>query len=315
MAEETRKEIMTPRGRVVCTETGCYWVAEEEEAAAVPEAPQKQEGQEDASVAYSRMAVNVRYEDVPQEAVEATKKDILDTLSTTLAGSSAEGTQALIDQVRYWGGREESSILIHGGKVPSPEAALVNGQMAHARDYDDVYHLARIHVGAVNVPTGFGVAEKLGGVSGSELITAILIGIDIELRLAQAAQLWTQFHPTATYGYFGSCATAGRLLGLNQEQMLNAFGIAYSQAAGNKQCMHDGSLTKRLQPGLAARGGTLAAHLAQRGYTGTTNNIEGEAGLFALYHGGRYDPEPLTKDLGEYFDVVRLGYKPYPCAV
>lgn len=303
-----------PRGKWICKEDGCYWVAEEEELPAA-QPPKREEVREDASVVYAQIVTTLRYEDIPPEAVEATKMDILDTLSTTLAGSSAEGTQELIDQVRYWGGREECSILVHGGKVPSPEAALVNSQMAHARDYDDIYHIARIHVGAVNVPTGLAISEKVGEVSGKELITAIIMGIDIELRLAQAAKLWTQFHPTSTYGYFGACATAGRLLRLNKEQMIHAFGIAYSQASGNKQCMHDGSLTKRLQPGLASRGGILAAHLAQRGYTGTRNNLQGEAGLFALYHGGQYDPEPLTKDLGKYFDVVRLGYKPYPCAV
>jgi 2-methylcitrate dehydratase PrpD len=311
----TDEEKKGPRGKVVCKEDACYWVSEDEQQPQPVPAPKSEKKGEDASCLYAKMVPTLRYEDIPSEAVEAVKMDILDTLSTTLAGSTAEGTRELIDQVRFWGGREESSILIHGGKVPSPEAALVNGQMAHARDYDDIYHIARIHVGAVNVPTGLAMAEKVGHISGKELITAISMGIDIELRLAQSAKLWTQFHPTCTFGYFGACATAGRLLGLNEGQMLNAFGIAYSQASGNKQCMHDGSLTKRLQPGLAARGGILAVHLAQRGYTGTTNNLEGEAGLFALYHAGRYDPEPLTKDLGKYFDVVRLGYKPYPCAV
>jgi 2-methylcitrate dehydratase PrpD len=311
----TNEEKKGPRGKVVCTGDSCYWVSEDELKAPPAPVQMKKEKKEDASCLYAKMVPTLHYEDVPSEAVEAVKMDILDTLAVTLAGSTAEGTRELLDQVRFWGGREESSVLIHGGKVPSPEAALINGQMAHARDYDDIYHIARIHVGAVNVPTGLAMAEKVGEVSGKELITAILMGIDIELRLAQAATLWTQFHPTGTFGYFGSCAVAGRLLGLNEDQMLNAFGIAYSQASGNKQCMHDGSLTKRLQPGLAARGGILAAHLAQRGYTGTTNNLEGKAGLFALYHAGQYDPEPLTKDLGRHFDITRLGYKPYPCAV
>ena len=306
----------TPMGKVVCTEDGCFFVAEGEDRPAVAEKQdQAESGHEDATFAFARMVKNQRYEDIPTEAVEATKMDILDTLATTLAGSSYGGTRELMEVMKYWGGREESSILIHGGKVPAPAAALVNGHMAHARDYDDIYHVARIHVGAVNVPTGLAMAEKLGGVSGRELITAVCTGIEIELRIGQAAMLWTQFHPTATFGYFGSCATAGRLLGLDEEQMINAFGIAYAQAAGNKQCMHDGSLTKKLQPGLAARGGILATHLAQKGYTGTRNNLEGKAGFFNLYHGGKYDPAPLTKDLGKYFDVVRLGYKPYPCAV
>jgi 2-methylcitrate dehydratase PrpD len=309
------EEKKSRRGKVVCTADSCYWVAEDEMQPTPMPVSKSEEEKDDASCFYAKIVPTLRYEDVPLDAVEAVKMDILDTLATTVAGSSAEGTKELLDQIKFWGGREESSILIHGGKVPSLEAALVNAQMAHARDYDDIYHVARIHVGAVNVPTGLSVAEKVGKISGKELIVSILMGIDIELRLAQAANLWTQFHPTGTFGYFGSCATAGRLLGLNEGQMLNAFGIAYSQASGNKQCMHDGSLTKRLQPGLAARGGILAAHLAQRGYTGTTNNLEGKAGLFALYHAGQYDPEPLTKDLGKHFDVVRLGYKPYPCAV
>jgi 2-methylcitrate dehydratase PrpD len=306
----------TPSGKVVCTDEGCFFVSEGEETpVAASELDEKAPEHEDATFAFSRMVKNQKYEDIPAEAVEATKLDILDTLATTLAGSSYGGTQELIEVMKYWGGREESSIFIHGGKVPAPAAALVNGHMAHARDFDDIYHVARIHVGAVNVPAGFAIAEKMGNITGRELIAAICLGIEIELRIGQAAMLWTQFHPTATFGYFGSCATSGRLLGLDEEQLINAFGIAFAQAAGNKQCMHDGSLTKKLQPGLASKGGILAAHLAQKGYTGTRNNLEGKAGFFNLYHGGKYDPAPLTKDLGKYFDVVRLGYKPYPCAV
>jgi 2-methylcitrate dehydratase PrpD len=307
---------MTSRGKVVCTEEGCFFVNEGEEApVAAPAADKKTSDHEDATFAFARMVRNQKFEDIPADAVKATQMDILDTLATILAGSSYSGTKELVELMTYWGGRAESSIFIHGGKVPAPAAALVNGHIAHARDYDDIYHVARIHVGAVNVPAGFAVAEKVGGVTGKELIAAICMGIEIELRMGQAALLWTQFHPTATFGYFGACATSGRLLGLSEEQLINAFGIAYAQAGGNKQCMFDGSLTKKLQPGLAARGGVLAAHLARTGYTGTRNNLEGKAGFFNLYHGGQYDPEPLTRDLGKRFDVARLGFKPYPCAV
>lgn len=311
-----KKEKATPSGKVVCTEQGCFFVDPDEEIVAPADLETKQTAEhEDATFAFARLITTHKYEDIPSDAIEATKMDILDTLATTLAGSSYGGTRELVELITDWGGKAESSIFIHGGRVPAPAAALVNGHMAHARDYDDIYHTARIHVGAVNVPTAFAMAEKMGVVDGRELMAAICMGVEIELRIGQAALLWTQFHPTATFGYFGSCATAGRLMGLDEEQMINAFGIAYAQAAGNKQCMHDGSLTKKLQPGLAARGGILAVHLAQKGYTGTRNNLEGKAGFFNLYHGGKYDPEPLTKDLGLHFDIGRLGYKPYPCAV
>ena len=114
---------MTPMGKVVCTEEGCFFVSDGDEVpAAAAEKDKKITEHEDATFAFARMVQNQKYEEIPAEAVEATKMDILDTLATTLAGSSYKGTQELVELMTYWGGREESSILIHGGKVPSPAA-------------------------------------------------------------------------------------------------------------------------------------------------------------------------------------------------
>jgi 2-methylcitrate dehydratase PrpD len=95
--------------------------------------------------------------------------------------------------------------------------------------------------------------------------------------------------------------------------MVNALGIAYHQCAGNSQCVSDGALTKRMGPGLAARGGITAALMAERGITGAHNVLEGEYGLFRQYHGGEYDREILLADLGERFEGMNIGFKPYPC--
>ena len=96
--------------------------------------------------------------------------------------------------------------------------------------------------------------------------------------------------------------------------MVSAFGIAYAQASGNAQAMHDGVLTKRLQAGHAARSGVLSALLAQRGFTGAMESLEGQAGFFKVFYSDNYNREELFPDLGKRFEGSRLGFKPYPSA-
>jgi 2-methylcitrate dehydratase PrpD len=112
---------------------------------------------------------------------------------------------------------------------------------------------------------------------------------------------------------FGATAAAGKLMGLTPEEMLAALGIAYSHAAGNRQCIVDGALTKRMQAGLAASAGVFSAVLAQTGFTGARNIFSGRFGLFELYQPEGYDASVLLRDLGTAFRGEALSYKPYPC--
>ena len=114
-------------------------------------------------------------------------------------------------------------------------------------------------------------------------------------------------------GVFGAAAAGGQVLGLNAQQMMNAFGIAFSQAAGNRQCIVDGALTKRLQAGQAASSGVLAATLAREGFTGAHNIFLGRFGFFELYQPGGYDAQFLTACLGDRFAGDELSFKPYAC--
>ncbi|MFH1484467.1 MAG: MmgE/PrpD family protein, partial [Chloroflexota bacterium] len=166
------------------------------------------------------------------------------------------------------------------------------------------------------VPAAFAIAEQIGRVNGKDFITAVTLGIDVICRLGLANKEgpagpggWIL---TPLYGYFGAAIAAGKLLGLDEVGLINAMGIAYSQAAGNHQCIDDGALTKRMQAGFAAKGGVLAAGMAKKGITGATNSIEGRCGLYRNYHKGDYNPAPLTSELGKKFEVVNLSYKPYP---
>jgi len=266
-----------------------------------------------AELKLARFVASTKYQDLTQDVVKATKRDILDTIGVGLSGSSAPGIGQVVDYVREMGGKESSTILAYGFKVPPVNAALANGGMCHARDYDDTHDKAVLHTGVVVVPAAFAVAEHIGGVSGKELINAITLGIDIHCRLGLATKLWIGWMLTILYGYFGAATAVGKLLGLDEEGLLNAWGIAYSQAAGNTEMIVNGGLTKRLQAGFASSGGVLAGLLAQKGITGSRNSFEGQAGILNLYQRGEYDAAALTEALGERFEVTNLSFKPYPC--
>lgn len=259
--------------------------------------------------------LRTKLEDLPEEAVAATKKDLLDTLGVILAGSTADGIGVVRELVCDWAGKRQATTIAYGDRVPAVNAALLNGSMAHARDYDDAHSAAAVHAGVSIVPACLAIAETKGKVSGKEFLTAMAAGIDIMCRLGMACGMSPQasgWHNTGIFGVFGSTASCGRLLGLDETKMLNALGIAYSQCSGNIQCIHDGALSKRLQAGLTARAAVLSALLAEKGYTGAHAIFEGKAGLFNVYYKG-FDKAALTADLGGRFEVSNLSFKPYPC--
>jgi 2-methylcitrate dehydratase PrpD len=254
------------------------------------------------------------YADLPEEAVVASKRDILDTLGAALGGSVAPGIAILLGLIKHWGGRAESSVLLEREKVPAPQAALVNAAMGHALDFDDTLDRAgSIHPGTSVFAVSFAVAETLGGVSGRDLLLAVTLGLDVSCRVALAATVDRGWHRTAAMGIFGATAAAGKLLGLSVEQMVHAFGIAYSQAAGNRQCILDGALTKRLQAGQAASSAVLAAVLARDNFTGAHQVFAGRYGFFPMYQFDGYHLAALDEDLGTVFRGVELSFKPYPC--
>jgi 2-methylcitrate dehydratase PrpD len=258
-----------------------------------------------------------RYEDLPLAAIESAKKEVLDSLATALGGSRKAAIAELVELVKEWGGKPQSTVIGHDLKCPAPEAALINGTMIHALDYDDGHPVAQVHIGCVAVSTCFAVAERQGNISGREFIKALVLGADFLARLGLASRphgslVKSGWHPTPLCGYLGAAAMAGILLKLDKEQMLNALGIAYHQCAGNSQTVNDGALTKRLGPGLAARGGITSALMAQKGITGAHNILEGQYGFFNQYHAGDYSRDTLLSGLGQRFEGANIGDKPYP---
>jgi 2-methylcitrate dehydratase PrpD len=262
--------------------------------------------------------INTRYEDIPVAAVEAARKEVLDSLATALGGSSKPGVGELVNMVKEWGGRPQSTIIAYGIKCPAPSAAQVNGTMIHALDYDDGHPVALVHIGCVAVSTCFAVAERMHGINGKEFITAIALGGDFLSRLGLASGLKTSalshgWHPTTLFGFLGAAAMAGKIMGLDEDKMINALGLSYHQCGGAGSGVSDGALAKRMGPGLAARGGITAALMAENGITGERDPLGGRTGLFNTYLQGDFDINKLTWELGKRFEGVNIGDKPYPC--
>jgi 2-methylcitrate dehydratase PrpD len=272
----------------------------------------------DATYEFAQNFCKVKYQDLPQEIVDITKKEVLDTLAVAVAGFGQPGPKELLEMVQGWGGKEEATIIGCKQKVPAPNAAQVNATLIHTRDYDDVHEQAVMHPGVATIPAALAMAELRGGLTGKEFITAVALGVDMICRLGLATRpgvspIQTGWHFTTLYGYPTAALTAGRVLGLDEEKMVYAFGIAYHQCSGNGQCTVDGALTKRMGPGFSVRGGVTAALLAEKGVTGAKNCLEGEVGLYKVYQHGEYDRRILTQDLGTSFEGANVSIKPYPC--
>jgi 2-methylcitrate dehydratase PrpD len=251
-----------------------------------------------------------QFEDLPREPVEIIKNVIFTVLGTTIAGAAAEGCEALVDQVKEWGGKNEATILIHGGKVPACNAALVNSTMARALDFCDAM-LPGMHVGSSSVPTALATAELVGGCGGKEFLAALVLGTEVAARI-NSVSIYDGFDPTGVCSVLGTAAVAGRILRLNPKQMLDALALAFNRAGGSFQSNIDGSLAVRVIQGFVSQGGVICAQLARRGITGPRNFLDGTYGYFHLYAKDKFDPQSVSGELGERFEVGKTLFKKYP---
>jgi 2-methylcitrate dehydratase PrpD len=282
----------------------------------------------DATRKLARHAANCPYEALPSALVELTKLCVLDTLGVSLGATTlAPEARMVTDYVKDFGGNPESTLIGFGGKAPTPWAVFANGSLAHMLDYDGVSassdgHLFG-HLSVATVPVAFAVAEKLGGVSGRDLITAIACGTDVYTRVALSIDIpdWGMkegWLPSQLLGYLSAAATAGRLLGLNEEQMDNAFGIAFNQMSGSRQmAVGAASHMRSMQTGFSGYGGTMAAQLAQAGLIGSKEILEGRYGLYKTYvRTATPNWEALVGELGTRFSLLTThGFKIWPsCA-
>ena len=258
----------------------------------------------------------LRYEDLPHDVIKRTKLLILDTVGIIIrARHDAESTSSLVSAIEKLEMSNGSCQVFSDNKSYSPSAAaLLNGTLAHSLDFDDTHAEASLHSSAPILAAALAAAE-MNKSSGQQLITACVVGYEIQIRLGLAGGSSSHykkgFHPTATCGIFGASAAAGYLMGLTKEQYISAFGIALSQSAGSMQFLTDGAWTKRSHVGQAAQNGLSCAIMAAEGFKGPSKAFEGQWGYFHSYASGG-DMEKALNGLGKKFETLNLGVKPYP---
>jgi len=256
--------------------------------------------------ALAEIAIRTDASTIPAGAFAACRKLMLDTLGVSVAGWNAPGIRELVDQVQQWAGRQDSTVLVYGARVPAPSAAFVNSAMAHALDYDDIHDPSALHIMSVVMPTALAIAESTNA-TGLEVLASIILGVETACRIGipynrrRKGLSGRGFLPTSVVGGFGATAAACRLLGHDVDRTVNAMGLNYAQASGNRQALFEKTLAKRLQPAFAARNAVWSAQLAGQGVTGPEFVFEGEAGLFRVYINA--DPPTLhdvTRQRGFY---------------
>ena len=262
----------------------------------------------------ARFIVETPAEAVPDNVLHEAKRCFINYLAVALHASRDPSLVILLDVFRLEGGRPNASVLGIGTRTSMQNAALANGYLSHLDDYDDTHFPTVIHPSASTLPAALAVAEERAA-SGREVLVASVLGMEACCRVGLAitpAHYDAGWHITGTCGVFGAVAAAGRLRGLDSLQMAHAMGVAGTQASGVREVM--GSMTKAFHPGRAAQSGTLAALLAERGFTSTTTILEGRRG-FASVLSSSYDLTRATEDLGEVWQLHLNGLKPYPCGV
>lgn len=267
-----------------------------------------------ASARFVEWAWSLRTGDLPAEVRESAACHVLDSLGTALAAlRSGEGSPALC-VARSFPSVEGATILGTSDKVAPPFAALANGTLVHALDYDDTHAAALVHPSAVVLPVALALAE-VRGLDGTAVLTAVVAGIETITRLGAAVTHGFHrrgLHATSVCGVFAAALVAARLGGLTEPQAVDALGIAGSQAAGSLEFLHSGADTKTLHPGLAACSAMLAAQLAGAGARGPATVLEGRNGLFRSYVDADVDAATLTEGLGSRWETPAVGIKAYP---
>jgi 2-methylcitrate dehydratase PrpD len=270
----------------------------------------------------AKFVVNTGYDAIPPEVVELGKKSILDGLGLALAGSRAETGPLCIKYLDTLGAPQGGSTIIGTSRKTAPQfAALVNGISIHADDFDDtqlaaakdrVYGLL-VHPTVPVLPAVLALGEQRK-ISGKDLLLAYHLGVEVECKIAEAIaprHYEDGFHSTGTCGPFGSAAACAKLLRLDLQKTLNAFGIAGSQSAGLRE--NFGTMTKPFQAGHAAESGLQSVQLADIGWTAATQILEAQRGF---YHaaGGSFDPAAILGKLGApwCFADPGISLKPYP---
>jgi 2-methylcitrate dehydratase PrpD len=269
------------------------------------------------SQALASFVVGTRYESIPQHTTRMTQRCLLDGLGVSLAATGlAPVCRPFVEYAVEQGGRPESTVFATGARVPAPMAAFANGALAHALDFEDAHDRALLHPNAPTIPAALAVCEAFSPIDGKELIAALALGCDVACRIGLALRVPLDeygWYPPPIIAAFGTTAAVGRLLKLNESQLIDAFSLTLCQATCSAELKFSPhSDIRAVRDAFPAQVGVTSALLARKGVRGFDRPFEGRAGFFALYARGAYEPEVVTRSLGERFEIDDIAFKPWP---
>lgn len=253
---------------------------------------------------------------IPKEALEMAKKAILDCTGTILAGSVTETGSIIKNYIRSSEPKQTSTVLGTSLRASAENAALTNGVMGHALDFDDIHIHMLGHPTVVLLPAIYSLSEVVHS-SGMEVLGGYVIGLEVAAKIGNAGithHYRNGWHATGTLGTLGACAACSKLLKLNEEKTRMALGIAASMSSGIRA--NFGTMTKPFHAGNASKNGVMAAMIASKSFTAHKDILESEFGFFDTFFGkNHYDISKVTAYLGEPYEILSPGliFKPYPC--
>ena len=257
------------------------------------------------------------FEDFPPDAVEAASGAIMDCLACMLAGSREDLADILCRYVAAESSAPVASVVGRGFRTSAANAALVNGAMAHALDYDDITQVTKTHPTAVLLPAALAVAEEAGA-NGRDMLLGYMTGFQVACAVGEAlSEAYYDdlgWHPTGPLGAIGAAAAASKIMALDPDQAAMAVSLAASQASGLRQ--NFGTMTKPFHAGDAARAGVVSARLVREGFTASQDALEGRFGFIRAFSGGQdFSVEQVVERLEQKCYLVESGIeiKKYPC--
>lgn len=256
----------------------------------------------------------LRLEDVPEQARRAACRHLLDAVGTAVAAARLGAAAPALSVADSLGGPPQAAPLGSVRELSAAAAALADGALVHGLDFDDTHAAGLVHATAVVLPAAFTVGQQVGA-DGAQVLRAALVGYEVVCRVAMAVPHGFHargIHATHACGTLSSAMVAGLLLGLPEDGLVAALGVAGSASGGLLEFLHTGSSTKALHPGTASMSGVLAAMLAAAGASGPASVVEGRYGVLGALTGTVPDPAAVTAALGESWEVTRVTVKPYP---
>jgi len=272
---------------------------------------------ETVSRSLARFARELAFEDIPDDVIERIKYLMLDGVGIALVASRYPFARTIWDGLANLGGDGACSVIGMDGRLSARDAVVMNGALIHGLDFDDTHMQSVVHATAAALPTALVMADKQDA-SGQEFLCAYLIGMEVAIRIGMAADYGFHhrgLHATGVVGHFAAALIAGRLMGLDEDQLTGAQGVVGSTAMASQEFVEDGSWNKRLHPGWAGVAGITAAALAESGFLAPAKPYEGRFGLFRSLLGvtdEKPDLAAITDGLGERWEAAISAVKPFP---